>query len=100
VGGRKAAARRRDRDGRAVEEVLVTGPDALVAGWAADEEELRALHVPLVVDGAVDDGWTGATGVARARERHRASRDELPRGARRLSADEAAVPTVTLRLGD
>jgi len=100
VGGRKAAARRRGGDGRAVEEVLVTGPDELVTGWEPDEDALRALHVPLVVDGTVDPVWTGASGVARARDRHRASRDELPRGARRLSADEAAVPTVTLRLGD
>ena len=32
-GGRKAAARRLDADGRAVEEVLVTGPDDDVRGW-------------------------------------------------------------------
>ncbi|MGY4645837.1 nicotinate phosphoribosyltransferase [Cellulomonas sp. URHB0016] len=100
VGGRKAAARRRDSEGRAVEEVLVSGPEAQVVRWVPDGEELRALHVPLVADGSVDRAWTGASGVARARDRHRASRDELPRGARRLSADEAAVPTVTLRLGD
>lgn len=98
VGGRKAAARRRGPDGRASEEVLVTGPDDAVASWTPDDDALRALHVPLVTDGEVDPAWTGAAGVRRAHERHRASRDELPRGARRLSADEAAVPTVTLRL--
>ncbi|NUU18640.1 nicotinate phosphoribosyltransferase [Cellulomonas humilata] len=100
VGGRKAAARRLGADGRAVEEVLVTGPDDDVRGWSSPDASLRALHVPLVTDGTVDTGWTGPDGVRRATERHRASRDELPRGARRLSADEAAVPTVALRLGD
>ncbi|GCE76027.1 nicotinate phosphoribosyltransferase [Cellulomonas biazotea] len=98
VGGRKEAARRRGPDGRAVEEVLVVGPDASVVTWAPDDEALRPLLVPLVTDGEVDASWTGPAGVVRARDRHRASRDELPRGARRLSADEAAVPTVTLRL--
>lgn len=100
VGGRKAAARRRGADGRAVEEVLVEGPDEAVRSWTPTDASLRPLHVPLVQDGAVDTRWVGPDGVRRATERHRASRDELPRGARRLSADEAAVPTVTLRLGD
>jgi nicotinate phosphoribosyltransferase len=99
LGGRKAAARRLDEHGRAVEEVLVVGPDRAVVEWTADPGRLRELHVPLVVGGAVDTRWTGAAGVHRAAERHQASRAELPRGARRLSADEAAVATVTLRLG-
>jgi nicotinate phosphoribosyltransferase len=99
VGGRKAAARRLGGDGRAVEEVLVTGRDDAVRTWTSSDASLRALHVPLVTDGEVDAGWTGPDGVRRATERHRTSRDELPRGARRLSSDEAAVPTVTLRLG-
>ena len=98
VGGRKVAARRLDAVGRAIEEVLVVGSDAAVADWAADEQQLRALHVPLVVGGAVDTRWTGPAGVNLAIERHRASRAELPRGARRLSADDAAIPTVTLRV--
>lgn len=97
VGGRKAAARRLDDGGRAVAEVLVEGPDDLVRGWLPDAAH-RALHVPLVTDGVPDPRWTGAEGVVTAAHRHRASRDELPRGARRLSADEAAVPTVTLTL--
>ncbi|WP_217614255.1 nicotinate phosphoribosyltransferase [Cellulomonas sp. GbtcB1] len=98
VGGRKSAARRLDGDGRAVEEVVVDGPDEAVAAWAPAEDDLRALVVPLVTDGEVLPGLTGAEGVAAATARHAASRDELPRGARRLSADEAAIPTVTLTL--
>ena len=103
VGGLKAAARRLGPDGRALEEVLVTGDDAAVrtwreGQWAAPDGHLRPLHVPLVRAGVADERWMGPAGVAAARARHAASRDELPRGARRLSADEAAVPTVTLTL--
>lgn len=98
VGGRKSAARRLDGDGRAVEEVVVDGPDEAVAAWAPSDDDLRALVVPLVTDGEVLPGRTGAEGVTAAAARHAASRDELPRGARRLSADEAAIPTVTLTL--
>jgi len=83
--------------------VLVVGPDDEVARWTrhrhgTTEDGLRALHVPLVVDGEVLPGLTAAEGVRAATARHAASRDELPRGARRLSADEAAVPTVELPL--
>jgi len=99
VGGRKGAARRLDAEGRAVEEVLVVGTDAAVTGWAEDSDQMRALHVPLVIEGAVDTRWTGAAGVRLAAQRHEASCAELPRGARRLSADEAAIPTVVHELG-
>ncbi|WP_225753986.1 nicotinate phosphoribosyltransferase [Actinotalea sp. Marseille-Q4924] len=98
VGGRKCAARRLDDDGRAVEEVVVTGPDDAVATWTPPGAELRGLMVPLVAHGAVDTRWTGAAGVQLAVERHRRSRAELPRGARRLSQGDPAIPTVTLRL--
>ncbi len=103
VGGLKAAARRIGPDGRAAEEVLVTGEDAAVRAWRQRQwtdpaAGMRPLHVPLVTGGTADERWTGVVGVANAGSRHRASRDELPRGARRLSSDEAAVPTVTLTL--
>ncbi len=98
VGGRKAAARRLGDDGRAVEEVVLGGDDAGVATWAPSEGDLRPLQVPLVEQGAVDTRWTGSAGVVRAIERHRASRAELPRGARRLSAGDPAIPTVTVAL--
>ncbi|WP_149202124.1 nicotinate phosphoribosyltransferase [Actinotalea subterranea] len=97
-GGRKTAARRYGPDGRVVEEVVVHGADEAVAGWSPTDTDLRPLHVPLVVGGAVDTRWTGSTGVQRAAERHHASRAELPRGARRLSAGDPAVPTTWLAL--
>lgn len=95
-GGRKVAARRLDGDGRAVEEVVVTGGDHAVATWAPDDEGLRPLHVPLVENGAIDTRWTGSAGVTLAATRHEESRAELPRGARRLSAGDPAIPTVTV----
>jgi nicotinate phosphoribosyltransferase len=103
VGGLKAAARRLGLDGRAVEEVLVTGDEPAVRAWrerqwASPDPGLRPLHVPLVTGGVADERWTGPGAVPIAQARHHASRDELPRGARRLSSDEAAVPTVTLTL--
>src|SRR5690606_15363183 len=98
VGGRKAGARRL-REGRAVAELLVSGPDDAVARWRSTDADVRELMVDLVVEGEALDGWTGADGVRRAAARHEASRAELPRGARRLSADEAAIPTTPVTLG-
>jgi nicotinate phosphoribosyltransferase len=95
TGGRKTAARRLDQDRRAVAEVLVGGADEAVRTWTPDADDLRGLVVPLVERGEVLPGLTGPEGVAAATARHAASRDELPRGARRLSADEAALPTET-----
>lgn len=97
TGGRKAAARQFGQDGRAVAEVLITGTDDAVAVWepTVEDADLRPLHVPLVVDGAVDSRWVGAYGVHTAARRHAESRAELPRGARRLSAGDPALPTLT-----
>lgn len=98
TGGRKVAARRLDESGTAVEEVVVTGADDAVAAWVPTSDDLRALHVPLIDHGVVDARWTGAAGVAAAAERHRRSRAELPGAARRLSAGDPALPTVTLTI--
>lgn len=99
VGGRKTAARRLDEDGRAVEEVIVAGPDEAVAAWEPQTTDLRPLHHALVTNGAVDSRWIGHAGVTTGAARHAASRDELPRGARRLSTGELAIPTSTMTLG-
>ncbi|MBD5787169.1 nicotinate phosphoribosyltransferase [Cellulosimicrobium terreum] len=108
TGGLKVAARRFGDDGRAVEEVVVTGHDLAVRDWDPETDdvgvdgergELRPLHVPLVVDGAVDSRWVGSYGVQNAVHRHHEARAELPRGARRLSAGEPAIPTVVRTVG-
>jgi nicotinate phosphoribosyltransferase len=96
AGGRKAAARRLDRSHRAAEEVLVNGPDDDVVTWQPTDAQLRALHVRLVDRGTIEDRWTGGSGVRLAVDRHHASRAELPRAARRLSAGDPAIPTVTI----
>lgn len=103
VGGRKVAARRisptaESPGGEAVEELVITGPYDAVVRWAPDDDDLRPLHVPLLVDGVVDERWTGAQAVQTAAQRHLRSRDELPRAARRLSAGEPAIPTTQWNL--
>jgi len=100
VGGRKAAARRYGRDGHAIEEIMVTGPDDAVAEWTPQSDDLRPLLAPMVVDGAVDSRWVGPYGVSNAAINHGMVRAELPRSARRLSDGDPAIPTVDLRLDD
>lgn len=99
-GGRKAAGRRYGPDGRATEEILITGPDEQVAAWTPDSRDIRPLHAPLVVNGAVDSRWIGAYGVENAARTHTNARAELPRGARRLSVGDPALPTTTIALPD
>ena len=97
MGGRKAAGRRIEH-GLATEEVVFLSPDDDIpvldeALAGVGQGELRPLQVPLVVAGEIDDAYTGAAGVLRARKRHAASLDELPRAAKRLSAGDPAIPT-------
>ncbi|WP_456515388.1 nicotinate phosphoribosyltransferase [Agrococcus sp. UYP33] len=89
--GEKVAVRTLEQ-GVAVEEtVLVTDHrptlDAAAAGG-------RALQVPLVQGGEIDDRWLGRQGVAAARERHDAAVAELPNEAHRLARGEPVIPTV------
>lgn len=79
--------RRRVAGGVATAEVLsLTEPPD-------DESPDRPLLVPLVVDGVVDDRYTGPGGVRHARDRHATSLAELPASARRLSRGEPCIPT-------
>ncbi len=87
VGGRKYAVRRRDADG--VAEAEVVGLGERPAPGTVDETD-RALLVPLVADGEV----VGREPLTAARERHAASRAELPRQARQMSRGEPVIPTV------
>jgi nicotinate phosphoribosyltransferase len=58
-----------------------------------DLGEGRRLSVDLVVDGEVDESFTGPAGVTKACARHDESLAELPRSARRLQDGEPAIPT-------
>lgn len=84
VAGRKYALRRRNAKGVAEAEVLGVGEPP-----AGDGDD-RALLVPLMAGGRT----TATSTLEDARERHAASRAELPRAALRLQRGEPAIPTV------
>jgi nicotinate phosphoribosyltransferase len=86
VGGRKFALRRLNERGCAEAEVLGLGEAP------ADDGDDRALLVPLVANGQVVGRETGT--LEAARERHEASRAELPAAAHRLQRGEPAIPTL------
>ena len=83
IGGRKYALRRRSASGVAEAEVVGIGVPPV------DDGDDRELLVELVRDGEV----VGREPLEAARERHLASRAELPIKARQLSRGEPAVPT-------
>lgn len=90
TGGEKTAVRTL-RGGVAVEETVLLTDDPATLAEAARAG--RALQVPLVAAGEIDERWLGAGGVAAARERHAASVAELPADAHRLARGEPALPT-------
>jgi nicotinate phosphoribosyltransferase len=86
VGGRKYALRRLNAQGCAEAEVLGLGEAPV------DDGDDRPLLVPLVRDGEVV-GRDACT-LEAARQRHEASRAELPAAAHRLQRGEPAIPTL------
>ncbi|HEX3930445.1 MAG TPA: nicotinate phosphoribosyltransferase [Nocardioides sp.] len=86
VGGRKYALRRRTPAGVAEAEVIGIGQEPV------DDGDDRALLVPLVRDGEV----VGREPLDDARERHLASRAELPQAAQQMSRGEPVIPTLFL----
>ena len=86
TGGRKYALRRRDRDGVAEAEVVGVGEPPV------DDGDDRELLVPLVHDGKV----VGREPLGAARDRHTASRAELPLAVRMMSKGEPVIETVHL----
>jgi nicotinate phosphoribosyltransferase len=83
IGGRKFALRRRSPRGVAQAEVVGIGEPPV------DDGDDRSLIVPLVRDGEV----VGRERLTTIRERHAASREELPLTARQLSRGEPCIPT-------
>lgn len=86
IGGRKYALRRRNSTGVAQEEVVGINQTPI------DDGDDRDLLVHLVRHGEV----VFATDAATARERHAASRAELPTRAMRMSDGDPALPTTYL----
>nr|WP_274380774.1 nicotinate phosphoribosyltransferase [Nesterenkonia muleiensis] len=89
AGGKKQALRSLDGNGRAEAEII-----AARTPLSQTEYSGRGLQVPLVLGGEVQSGHTGPEGLHRAAQRHRASFDELPAAAHRLSDGEPVIPTV------
>jgi len=98
VGGRKNAVRRLDAHGTAQQETVLLGAEPDETPLNADPIEAgardRALLVPLIVDGVVDDRYTGAAGTVLARDHCATVLRELPIEAFRLGRGEAVIPTV------
>ena len=84
IGGRKYALRRRTADGIAEAEVVGVGAPA------RDDGDDRSLLVPLVTAGEV----VGREPLTAARDRHLASRAELPAAAQQMSKGDPVIPTV------
>jgi nicotinate phosphoribosyltransferase len=82
-GGRKRAARRHDDAGTAVLEVVRTGPEP------APRDDERPLQTAVMRDGEP----LQIASLAEARKRCRASRDELPPEALKLSPGDPAIAT-------
>jgi nicotinate phosphoribosyltransferase len=83
IGGRKYALRRRNTRGVAEVEVVGIGEPPV------DDGDDRSLLVPLVRGGEI----VGRESIEASRERHAASRAELPLQARQLSRGEPVIPT-------
>ncbi|MGZ5400465.1 MAG: nicotinate phosphoribosyltransferase [Nocardioides sp.] len=83
VGGRKFALRR--RNSRGVAEVEIIG----IGSPPVDDGDDRALLVPLVRDGVV----VGRETLDAARQRHAASRGELPMAVQMMSRGEPVIET-------
>ncbi|MDR2114005.1 MAG: nicotinate phosphoribosyltransferase [Bifidobacteriaceae bacterium] len=98
AGGAKWAGRRIDDGGTAEEEVILAGPG--IHPTAPESYGLRPLQVTYVDRGQIDPARTGVAGLATARQRHQASREELPSDGLRLSPGEPTLPTVLSNVRD
>ncbi|TFC09860.1 nicotinate phosphoribosyltransferase [Cryobacterium algoritolerans] len=95
VGGRKSSVRRLDASGIARAEIVLVGAaDENVADVEALDGHERALLVPFVTDGVIDEGYLGAAGTVRARTHNARVMQELPIEAFRLGRGDPVIPTL------
>ncbi|MDO5726995.1 MAG: nicotinate phosphoribosyltransferase [Bowdeniella nasicola] len=99
LGGRKTAGRVIAENHAAVE-LVVSSPDPAPARAYLTSRGARPLQVPLITAGEIHEEHRDRHALARARERHLASRAELPYPAWRLSEGEPGIPTVHEVLDD
>jgi len=88
VGGRKNPVRRINSSGRATAEAIHVGEAT------QPEASDRELLVALIDNGVVDQNFTGAEGVERARAHRADAIAELPDQAFRLGRGEPVIPTL------
>ncbi|MFY9263532.1 MAG: nicotinate phosphoribosyltransferase [Actinomycetaceae bacterium] len=93
MGGLKIAGRAADVTGRATKEIVVAAETFEQGLEYLKEAGARPLQVKLVDKGVINAEYTDAHALARAAERHRASRAALPYSAWRLSRGEPGIPT-------
>lgn len=93
VGGLKRAGRILDADGRAAEELVVSGTSADQVWAEIDRAGARRLMVDLVVGGEPVPEHHVPGALEAAKERHATAREALPYPAWRLSEGEPAIPT-------
>jgi nicotinate phosphoribosyltransferase len=86
VGGKKTPVRSLS-GGAATAETIYVGTTRPA------EDAGRALLVPLITRGQIEESFLGAEGTALAREHHAKSMAELPADALRLGRGEPAIPT-------
>lgn len=82
----------------AVEELSVITEDSAEAARYLAENNARPLQVEIVTDGVINEAHRGPDAIRVAKERHAASRAELPYQAWRLSDGDAAILTRHVRL--
>lgn len=94
VGGRKSVRRLKNARGIATAELIFLGDGP---GGSVEGEEVadtsRELLEQFVAEGSIAQQYTGAEGIALAREQHRASIAELPPVAMSLTRGDPALPT-------
>jgi nicotinate phosphoribosyltransferase len=86
MGGRKQALRLIENS-VATKELLAAGHEVSV------KANTRELQVPLIIEGNIDESFTGPKAVQLARLAHSKAVSELPVQAHRLQRGEAALPT-------
>ncbi|MBG6057842.1 nicotinate phosphoribosyltransferase [Cryobacterium sp. MP_M5] len=95
VGGRKRSVRRLDAAGIARAEIVLVGEaDEVPTGFETPDGHDRALLVPFVTDGVIDEGHLGAAGTVRARTHNARVMQELPIEAFRLGRGDPVIPTL------
>jgi nicotinate phosphoribosyltransferase len=95
LGGRKRSVRRLDASGVAKAEIILVGrPDEAASGVDAPGGHDRALLVPFITDGVIDESYLGAPGTARARSHNARVMQELPIEAFRLGHGHPVIPTL------